>query len=82
MPGSPLQVTNANASATRFCYACTSIGFSHDDDYTLYSKSGAVVGSWAAASDGCTDKEGYSNYVSHTVLSFFSVYHPARTRAV
>ena len=51
-------VSNANASSDRFCYACTSIGFSHNDDYTLYSKSGAVVGSWAAASDGCTDKEG------------------------
>ena len=31
-------------------------------DYTVYIKSptGAVEGSWAAASDGCTDKAGCS----------------------
>ena len=41
------------------CYTCANgAAWGYSKDYTLYSKSGAVQGSWAAASDGCTDKQG------------------------
>merc|ERR1719272_755596 len=41
------------------CYTCANgAAWAYNKDYTLYSKSGAVQGSWAAASDDCTDKQG------------------------
>lgn len=42
------------------CYTCPNdAAWAYSPDYTLYTKQGgAVAGSWAAASDGCTDKQG------------------------
>ena len=40
------------------CYTCRTTVTANESGYTLYTKSGTVEGSWAAASDGCTDKQG------------------------
>ena len=40
------------------CYTCRTAVTANESGYTLYTKSGAVEGTWAAASDGCTDKQG------------------------
>ena len=50
---------SSNTSSKDFCYKCSGGSpTAPNPDYNLYTKSGSVEGSWAAASDGCTDQQG------------------------
>eukprot|EP00035_Acanthoeca_spectabilis_P015534 m.310465 g.310465 ORF g.310465 m.310465 type:complete len:540 (-) comp16380_c0_seq1:162-1781(-) len=44
------------------CYLCPAAPtHGNTSSYTLYARSGAVGGAWAAASDGCVEKQGCAN---------------------